>query len=159
MRVSPHTAQAEASAIELAKGLRGDYSWDRGGWPTNSPDVTMTAKRVFTFPDGTFLRSTDFDIDLQQPRGFSAFSDALADGPVYGFYEGPTNQQTNVTPAHIIVITGIANAGDYHPILVTSNNPWGHRNIQPYGEFIEGIPRDTQGMTFQGIIRVNPGRR
>jgi len=153
-------AQADARAEEISKSVFGTARWDRTGWPTNSPDVIIELSKTVTISNNLTARAVTYTVDLQtissNRAGVTDLIAALSDGPVYGYYVGPANANTGVEPAHIIVITGAANAPG-HGSLVSSNNPWNHYNLQTFGDFLAGIPGDRGSMTFQGYLRVNPG--
>jgi hypothetical protein len=70
--------------------------------------------------------------------------DNLADGPLYARY-------ASSTVAHILVVTGAVSA-EGHISLVTTNNPWGDKNIQTFDEFINGFPRG-KGYILSSVMK------
>ncbi len=136
-------AQAAVRAREIAESVNGtgqnpdgSFVWNRGGWPTNSKDVTNQVPNFQTI--GSF-------------NDLSAF---ISNGPVYAYFSNGLPATDPNSAAHLIVVTGVASAPG-HPNLVASNNPWGDANIQTYDDFMKGIPRDNSNpaMTFGGILR------
>jgi len=135
-------AQASERASELAHQINppteeNPRNWDRGAWPTNSPNVINQ------------------NVILQSANSFNTVARATRDMPVYAyFFDRGANY------AHLTVITGTASAPG-HVNLVASNNPWGMQHLQTWDEFLvmrnfnEDGSRHFDG-TFDGILRVTP---
>ena len=123
--------------------VNGNNNWNQGAFPLNSPDVIYL---------GTIFDKSIQPYFLKPVKNFDTLANYLADGPVYGYYIGKSND--NKTTAHLIVITGAVSAPG-HENLVTSNNPWGDQNIQTYSDFCARIPNDPKyNLKFKGILRV-----
>lgn len=131
--------QADVRAKEISESINGTgqnsdgtFVWDKGGWPTNSQDVTNNNKA-----------------HIQEVGSFNDLSTFIANDPVYAYF---SNQLEDV--AHMIVVTGVASAPG-HSNLVASNDPKGYANIQTYDDFNKGIlsAASKSVMTFRGILR------
>ena len=86
-------------------------------------------------------------VTFPQIDSFSKLEKVIASNPAYAYYAN------NKNVAHLIVVTGVASAPG-HDELVTTNNPWGEKNIQTYDDFKAGIPGDGYKMKLIDILRI-----
>lgn len=70
-------------------------------------------------------------------------------GPLYSIYNNGKSGDAYV--GHAIVVTGAVSA-EGHSKLVTTNNPWGHKNIQTFHQFKNEIPTSVTTMKLHKII-------
>ena len=134
--------QADTRAQQIAESIYGtgknpdgSYKWNRGGWPTNSRDVKNQRE------------------SLKNVENFSDLMRYLLSNPIYAYYNNGLPASNQKSAAHLIVVTGTVSAPG-HPDLVTSNNPWGDKNIQTYNDFVNEIPGDSYGMKLVGVLRL-----
>ena len=111
---------ADKRAKEIAVDLHGWFNfedgfdaWNNGGNPKNLGDSIYIGK-------------------------FSDLQEALSEGPLYASYRDGTGPDSK---GHAILITGAVTVPK-HPALVTTNNPWGKKNINTYHDFKKQIPGD-----------------
>ena len=145
--------EATNRAEEIAKLVKGEVYWDRGGFPTNSPDVISTPGVVYT---GQFTGVNMFwqECNYHIVNSHKMLLLELEVRPIYGYYSNYTKPGITRSTDHLVIITGAMSA-PMHPDLVTSNNPWGDKNVQTYEDFLSGVPRDKNDMKLVGILRVN----
>ena len=115
--------KADARAKEIAIARHGSTDWDKGGWPSNL--------------------GSDRDVNTIE----TLYNILLANGPVYGFYVGPSG-------SHLIVITGV----NVNKNRVFTNNPWGSKGKQSFDEFKKGVAKKArqsgQGLVFKRVYLV-----
>ena len=137
--------EADARARAIAESVAGGWGdWDTGGWPTNSPDVTLKNKIFYRRHVGD-IKYIEETPHVQSINDFNHLAGMLADGPIYGMFSGDSG--------HMIVMTGAVSAPG-HEDVVTYNDPNGFNRALSYGQFLSSH-RTNFGMEFIGVLRVN----
>ena len=135
-------ADANNRARKIAESVYGKTSWNQGGWPTNSPDVELTAKTV-SLRHGTSDR-LDQAATVVQIHQFSTLESMLSNGPLYAYF-------SDANGAHLIVVTGAASAPGHEDIVAT-NNPWNIKKVQTYQRFQK---LESTTLQFRGVLRAD----
>lgn len=124
--------EAEKRAKEIAVEENGWFSfekgfdaWNDGGTPQNRGKPVYSNKAS----------------DLLEP---------LQDSPLYVSYRDGIGENSS---GHGILITGLVSVMG-HPTLVTTNNPWGKKNIQTYHDLLKKIPGDDENQHKKKLYRI-----